>query len=397
MKTKLTILFLSLFLAQSMMAQLTSLGLVEESNISSVDTKGAVRFVPEISFIGDYLYVATPNGLYRYLCENTEEQSEWEKLPLTDKLVLDFVVRGDTLVALTREQLLFSLDGGKTTLPVSVEEVTDSGRWALSGMAVHPHSTMQIYVACGAKLMHTQDGGATWNEICKDDGSRIQMTRMFYNPRNSHQMVGFYNKGNTPHYGYLLFSHDGGSVWKSGVGEYTDNNLSEIYNVAFHPTLEGRAVACGSSVYGLSEDGGASWSGVFNSKWGQCVISVTDIIYDSRNPDILYGADLLPGYYNEGTTTVLRSTDGGYTWDEFFSESVAPNAHVLSFDMKDNLLALYTYAGGIYLLDVDAVNTSISPVVNGENTATYYDLMGRKVDSPTRGIYIKEGRKVVIE
>ena len=44
-------------------------------------------------------------------------------------------------------------------------------------------------------------------------------------------------------------------------------------------------------------------------------------------------------------------------------------------------------------------NTSIEgfPYKPSTTAAPYYDLMGRKVDSPTRGIYIREGRKVVIE
>ena len=394
MRPRFIIMLFAFCVAQGITAQITPLGLVEESNLSAVDKKGAMYFVPELSFVDDYLYVATPKGLYRYLCDESGSEAEWEKLPLTDKLVLDFEVRGDTLIVLTREQLLFSSDGGKTTQSISIEEVNDSGKWALSGMAIHPYNVQQMYATCGAKLMRTQNGGVTWEEICYDDGSHIQMTRLFYNPHNPNSIIGFYNKGFTPHYGHLLFSHDGGSAWESGKGKYTGNNTSEIHNIAFHPTIEDRVFVCGSSVYGLSEDSGASWTGIFEPEWGQCVVFITDIIYDSHNFDILYGAEMFP---NEGATTVVYSTDGGYTWETFFSESIVPKGHVLAMDMKDNLLALYTFSGGIYLLDVDAINTSVSPIVDDGSESAYYDIQGRKITHPTRGIYIKDGRKVVIK
>ena len=380
-------------MAQSMTAQLTSLGLVEESDIANVNKGGLLRFIPELSFVDDYLYVATPKGLYR---NPYKSQAEWEKLPLTDELVLDFEVRGDTLIVLTRSQLLQSLDGGKTAKVYSAADIAGEGNESkLVGMAVHPHDATHVFVATeGLGLWCTRDGGAEWKEITRDDGKRVSLTRLLYNPHNASQIIGIYNNS-IMDYGSLLFSHDGGSQWKPGSGEYTDSNISQVCNVAFHPTEENKAIACGVSVYALSDDGGASWTGIFEPKWGQTIVHITDAVYDLSNPEILYGADW--SVMQEGTTTVLRSTDGGYTWDEFFSDSVAPNAHVLSFDMKDNLLALYTYAGGIYLLDVDAVDTSISPVINKEYTAPYYDLMGRKVAQPTRGIYIRNGVKVVIE
>ena len=44
-------------------------------------------------------------------------------------------------------------------------------------------------------------------------------------------------------------------------------------------------------------------------------------------------------------------------------------------------------------LDTNVEKLMISDDLN----ASYYDLQGRKVTNPTRGIYIKEGRKVVIK
>ena len=42
------------------------------------------------------------------------------------------------------------------------------------------------------------------------------------------------------------------------------------------------------------------------------------------------------------------------------------------------------------------LNTSISPIVAPNTDTPYYDLQGRPVANPTRGIYIRNGRKVVL-
>ena len=391
MKRKALILFLLSCITQGMMAQLTSLGLVEESNIANADKNGAMRFIPELSFEGDFLYVATPNGVFRNPYKEVEAITQWEKLPLTDQLVLDIEVRGDTLVVLTRDQLICSFDGGKTGKPILATEIMgEDNKSSLEGMAVHPHNAKQILITSKAKLMCTYDSGTKWEEMSSEIPTPL--TRLFYDPANTNQLVGISNNYIFDS-GALLFSHDGGHEWKYADGVYHDGNISEIYNVAFHPTEEGRIAACGVGVYGLSDDAGATWTGVFEPKWGQVIVHITDIIYDTRNPNILYGADW--GGMQEGITSIVRSTDGGYTWKTLYEEFVVPNAYVLSFDMKDNILALYTYGGGIYLLDVDAVEASITSIETNGITTSYYDFSGREVLHPTRGIYIKNGRKVI--
>ena len=45
----------------------------------------------------------------------------------------------------------------------------------------------------------------------------------------------------------------------------------------------------------------------------------------------------------------------------------------------------------------DEVTTSVAEVEKAETTTTYYDLQGRKVEHPTAGIYIVNGKKTVIK
>lgn len=383
--------------AQSMTAQLTALGLVKESNTTTARVSGYSLFVPEISFVDNYLYVGTPNGLYRNLYQS---QAEWEKLPLTDELVLDFEVRGDTLIVLTCTQLLCSWDGGKTVIQHPLTSIIGKEKSdVLQGMEVHPHDATHIFVGTNwSGSWCTHDGGSQWEEIYEEDGSQVWLDRIYFNPHDNNKLFGIYNNKTIDFVGFY-YSTDGGSQWTSSKGDYRGMNIAKGYNVVFHPTKVNRMIACGWGIYAVSDDAGASWSAVLDPKLGpeyrQPIVNITDIVYDTQNPDILYGAD--NNAFGSGATTVCRSTDGGYTWEKFFSDTIAPKGVVLSIDMKDNILALYTYGNGIYLLDVDAVESSISPIMGDGNSTPYHDLQGRKVAHPTRGIYIKDGKKVVIK
>ena len=55
--------------------------------------------------------------------------------------------------------------------------------------------------------------------------------------------------------------------------------------------------------------------------------------------------------------------------------------------------------GELNLMDANGIRwgTKVKNISVNKNTAPYYDLQGRKVVSPTRGIYIKDGKKMVIK
>lgn len=384
MKQKVIYLLAMLCFAQTMMAQLTSLGLVEESNAKARVT-GYSNYIPEISFVGDYLYVGTPKGVYRNLYKSG---AEWEKLSLTDELVLDFEVRGDTLIVLTCNQLLCSWDGGETVIQHPIASIIGEGSSdVLQGMGVHPHDATHIFVGTNwSGLWRTRDGGSQW-EVIQENGNYEFLDRIYFNPYDNNKLFGVYNWKLTD---YVSFHHstDGGSHWSSVKGDYSEG-IAEAYNVAFHPTNENRMVACGLNIYALSDDAGASWNAVRvpnpnrDSQYWPLAAHISDAVYDTRNPEILYGADWRAA--GAGATTVCYSIDGGYTWEIFFSDTIASKGHVLSLDMKDNILALYTYGNGIYLLDVDAVEKpKEEPKLFSKDTKWYGSIVEYYWGRPSR-------------
>lgn len=400
MEKRIFCLFLLLIATQGLMAQLTSLGHVEETMSTGIY---------ELSIHENQLYAASQQGLYQYNLDGTT--GKWEKLPFTDDAITDFSVCGDTLIAINPKTLFFSTDGGETAKSMSIDVIAPGwrdnpyynggaslGEIKLSGLAVHPHNAQKFFVAYRG-LSYTEDGGDSWTVVDIPDNSNILFEGVYSNPLDADNMIAYTNEGMTANSMAKVFvSADGGANWEYTKG-YVGNSITKFYNLAFHPTDKNRIMMCGAGIYAKSEDQGKSWKTIgkesVNPDEGITpLLYLEDMVYDSRNSDIIYGADMTSSYDPDKKVHILRSTDGGLSWNAFFTIG---GTHVVScLSMSGNILAIST-TSGIYLLDVDAVDNSVVPVVNDKGDTPYYDLLGRPVANPTRGIYIKDGKKVAIK
>ena len=368
MRTRLLSLFALLFLAHNAIAQLTSLGLAEEIHCT------VNRFVPfpllEVS--DNYLYASTSKGLYRYALDGSDE---WAQVIATDEYVSDFSVRGDTVIVTTLNQLYVSYDGGTSVNAVTMEriyngflaEIYIDGKGA--GVGVHPYNAKHMYVAHSGVVAYTGDGGLTWSRNEKGMASDLS-----YNPLDTLQIVGYMNS--------IMFwdadicmSLDGGkNFWDfSALQDY-------VMGILFHPTDKNKVIAYGD-IYYMTDGSLEKWN---RSPSADTPILV-DVVYDPYDPEILYGIT---------ATRVKRSTDGGYTWSEIYN--MQDIAKLVSIAIHDRTLYICTTDRGVYALDLTA--TAIAPrVEEASSLSPYYDLMGRPVATPTRGIYIKDGRKVILK
>ena len=318
---------------------------------------------------------------------------------MTDTLVVDFEVRGDTLAVLSRETLYLSVDCGKsyTTIPLNTfigEELYDDRK--LCHVEFHPKNANCIYVAYRG-ISYSSDFGKTWEQLPFDNipvGTYTHSsgpTNILFNPIDPMHVVTY---GNNPIFtsSDVLQSCDGGASWSFS---YYDGGVSEIHSVAFHPTDKNKMIVCGLETYLMQEQQGQRLENTYdpNSQYYEVLVNLFDVIYDPRNPDILYGADMT---IQDKNIVILRSVDGGMTWDKYYTIESDNIDYAVKLAFKENLLAIYSFASGIYLLDVDALESSISSTQSDAIVTPYYDLMGCPVAHPTRGIYIKDGRKVVI-
>ena len=116
----------------------------------------------------------------------------------------------------------------------------------------------------------------------------------------------------------------------------------------------------------------------------------------------------MTNYYLKGNQ-LLKATDGGNTIGNGKAYMQIPSKHVTR-SMEDMIADLLMY--GISedepeVISIPVVNarglngdgtTGIHSIENGESeNDVYYNLQGQRVDNPTKGIYIRNGKKVVIK
>ena len=384
---------------QGMMAQLVNpLSLIEH-------TEGLKIY--EVSLQEDKLYVAASDGLYSVALE--QSSYEWSKMAFTDELIRKFVVRGDTVIALADTSLYVSVDGGKTANNISIDAIAPGwkdnplyndqsslGSTRLMGFAVHPQNATDIYVAYRG-LSRTKDAGMSWEVVYNHGDMMFEGIR--YNPLDTQNLIAYTNEDMKVNKNSKVYvSTNMGMDWSRVYGFYASSSTI-VKDVVFHPTDRNKIMLYGDGIYAASTDQGHSWHTIgeepSNPDMGITPSAYLDgLVYDKRNPEVLYGADWTATYEDNPKIRILRSVDGGLSWNTFY---VIDNAILVrSMSIYDNLLAIVTGQNEIYLLDVDEV-ASISPITGDATFTPYYDLQGRPVTNPTRGIYIKDGRKVILK
>ena len=73
-------------------------------------------------------------------------------------------------------------------------------------------------------------------------------------------------------------------------------------------------------------------------------------------------------------------------------------APVMAQTIAKGYYRVQNFSSKRYIFLVDDKTTGISQIDNGKSAIeNYYDLQGRRVDRPTKGLYIVNGKKVIIK
>ena len=199
-----------------------------------------------------------------------------------------------------------------------------SGR--ISDIIIHPKNENIWYVTAGSGgVWKTENSGTSWDPIF-DDQKSYSIGCISMDPQNSNVLwLGTGENVGGRHVGYgdgIYKSDDGGQTWtQKGL-----KNSEHISKILIHPSnsdiiwvaSQGPLWSKGGD-RGLykSKDGGKTWQKKLgDDQW----VGATDLLIDSRNPDILYSATwqrhrTVAGYMGGGPgTAIYKSTDGGENW-----------------------------------------------------------------------------------
>lgn len=208
----------------------------------------------------------------------------------------------------------------------------------LTCLAAAPSRPSVLYTITDSTLYRSADAGTTWTAKGQVLAACVQVSPL---SPDVLWAVGFYT---------LSASRDGGKTWNaidSGLpaphGDYSD--AYKVLSLAVDARRPG-ALWAGTRGSGVrrSSDGGRTWS-TPGLQRGLTSLPVTGLFADPGDPGRLYMT--LPGSWDAATPpSVLRSRNGGRTWEAYGSELSTPQGPLatLAFDRHDPL-SLWAVAG----------------------------------------------------
>ncbi len=206
----------------------------------------------------------------------------------------------------------------------SIGPALTSGR--ISDIAVNPRNHHQYFVAAASGgVWKTVNGGTTWKPVFDKQGS-YSIGSLAIDPNNPLVVwvgTGENNSQRSVSYGDGVYkSVDGGKSWKNmglknseHIGKIVidPRNSKVVYVAAQGPLWR----AGGDRGLYKTTDGGKTWKRILYISENT---GVTDLVYDPRNPDVLYAAayqrrrrvwTLIDG---GPESAIYKSTDAGATW-----------------------------------------------------------------------------------
>lgn len=204
-----------------------------------------------------------------------------------------------------------------------------SGR--ISDIAIHPLNKNIWYVAVGSGgVWKTVNSGTTWKPIF-DDQTSYSIGCVTVDQNNPNIIwVGTGENVGGRHVGYgdgIYRSEDAGKSWKN-MGLKKSEHISKIIvhpknsNIIWVAAQGPLWSKGGERGFYKSVDNGKTWKKTLgDDEW----VGVTDIIVDSRNPDLIYAATWqrhrnVASYMGGGPGSgIHRSVDGGESWEELKS------------------------------------------------------------------------------
>ena len=267
----------------------------------------------------------------------------------------------------------------------------------------------------------------TWQSGFSGSGAALQK-------RDGTLVSSFVNRAadNSQNFHFFM-SKDGGKSWyvsgTSGTTRADEPKTLERNNGDLAISVR----ASGYNYYNYTSDDGATW---YNAPETRFTTGISGNACDGEymvwcstvegNPwDIAF--QTIPNHSSRQNVSIALSTDEGATFGA--PKTICPrgSAYSAAVVLPDGTLGVYYEENGVYggfvmrfvrfsldwasngkyqfteaapfypIKSTVPTNIEVETIDNGQQTTTIYDLQGRRVENPTKGIYIVNGRKVVIK
>ena len=347
------------------------------------------------------IYVTSSDGLHEYWANYLG--SEWHKVVYADDVAIkDFLVMKSDfaemkMLAVTGENhLIMSEDGGCTFTDITPSFVNDASKTAITHMdsyvdgSIGNDSPNRVFLSCAgdnAGIYYSSDLCKSWEKIY--EGS-VDLFTAYACYEDTLLVIGYTDTENTAH---ICTSTDNGASWKPLYSKPE----AQASGVTFHPGV-GVSMMCiyGENLLAMTTDKGKTWTEM------TALPSIVDVSFQYNNTCEIYAA-----VNDESAMGLWNSQNLGQTWTcacTLPTQSLDP---IIDMEVSFYDIYMLTQSGHLYYItyhknkyeyvyDYKTLFSGVNTLPLDELQTSYYDLMGRSIVHPTRGIYIKEGKKVVI-
>ena len=301
------------------------------------------------------------------------------------------------------------------------------------------------------KTITSKDGGVTWstpvdhtddlfgancsNEKTKTWKSGFSGSGAALQKRDGTLVSSFVNReaDNSQNF-YFFMSKDGGKSWyvsgTSGTTAADEPKTLERNNGDLAISVR----ASGYNYYNYTSDDGATWHNAPQTRFttgisgnacdGEYMVWCSTV---EGNPwNIAF--QTIPNHSSRQNVSIALSTDEGATFGT--PKTICPrgSAYSAAVVLPDGTLGVYYEENGVYdgfvmrfvrfsldwasngkyqfteaapFYPIKSTNATdihcLESINNGQQTPVIYDLQGRRVENPTKGIYIKDGKKIMVK
>ena len=356
---------------------------------------------PRMHIKGDKLYICTSLGLYAK--DLTNDNSAWKIVGFEGIPLQDYARHGSDILALRYNKgggfLLLSHDGGQTYEDVTPDLLCHEKYETLINLAQHPTDPGTLIVSSFYHgILRSTDFGQTWEQLTEVVfGNSVASFIGFHPARPSI----IYNSGEDDNLaGHIYISYNGGKTWNDHCEDLGFPGDNCVHQPAFHPIKPDRWIAGGEGCVFLSNDNGQTWS--CQNYWGDETRTAYWYFtaFDDEHPDTVYMVGCLGRNGRKNACIkIMCSTDGGRSWHESqVMESMREFDRVNDLQQYNDRLLIYAESDVYTVSKAELIahsTAAIRSVTSDTATAPTYDLHGRRVEKPRRGIFIKNGRKIV--